>query len=435
MNYSQTLDFLYSSLPMYQRIGKAAYKSNLDTTVALDNHLGKPHRSFKSIHVAGTNGKGSVSHMLAAVLREAGYKTGLYTSPHYVDFRERIRVNGKMVDEQFVIDFVRDNKDIMIELEASFFEMTVAMAFSYFEREEVDIAIVETGMGGRLDSTNILTPIISVITNIGLDHTQYLGDTPEKIAHEKAGIIKQGVPVVIGQAGAGLRKIFVDRALKLHTPIFFAEDSYSVRNKECAPIEGFQMFNVYREGMLFMEDLLTDLMGNFQALNIATVLRVLDLLEGKIAGRTFPVRDGLMKVRELTGFMGRWQVMRQAPLVICDSGHNVDGLRNSIGQLSQMEHDRLHIVLGMVNDKDRSAILGLLPADAEYYFTRAGIPRALDQDILRTEAEMYSLKGSSYPSVIEAYRSALEHAGEKDIIFVGGSSFVVGDFLRDYESK
>jgi len=434
MNYSDTLDFLYSSLPMYQRIGKAAYKSDLDTTLGLDKHLGRPHRSYKSIHIAGTNGKGSVSHMLAAVLQEAGYKTGLYTSPHYIDFRERIRVNGKMVEEHYVIDFVRENRDIIMELEASFFEMTVAMAFSYFEKEKVDVAIVETGMGGRLDSTNIITPLLSVITNIGYDHTQYLGDTLDKIALEKAGIIKQQVPIVIGQSGAGLRDLFENRAHQMHSPIYFAEERYSVRNKGCASGDGLQGFDVYRDGMLFMEDLCTDMLGDFQALNITTVLHVLELLEGAIDNVQDSVREGLMKVKKLTGFMGRWQVMRHSPMVICDSGHNVDGLKNSVIQLLKMKHDRLHMVIGMVNDKDISGILDMLPADAEYYFARAGIPRALDQDILRAEAALYSLKGSSFPSVIEAYRSALENADKKDIIFVGGSSFVVADFLRDHES-
>lgn len=434
MNYSDTLDFLYSSLPMYQRIGKAAYKSNLDTTLGLDEHLGRPHRSFKSIHIAGTNGKGSVSHMLAAVLQQAGYKTGLYTSPHYIDFRERIRVNGKMVDEHYVIDFVKENRDIIREMEASFFEMTVAMAFSYFEKQQVDVAIVETGMGGRLDSTNIITPLLSVITNIGYDHTQYLGDTLDKIALEKAGIIKQEVPVVIGQAGAGLHELFENRARQVHSPVYFAEERYSVHNKKCASGEGLQGFDVYRDGMLFMEDLCTDMLGDFQALNITSVLQVLELMEGALENIQGSVREGLMRVRELTGFIGRWQVMRHSPMVICDSGHNVDGLRNSVSQLLSMKHDRLHMVIGMVNDKDISGILDMLPADAEYYFTRAGIPRAMDQDILRSEAALYSLEGSSYPSVIEAYRSAMDNAEKKDIIFVGGSSFVVADFLRDYES-
>lgn len=435
MNYSDTLDFLYSSLPMYQRIGKAAYKSNLDTTLGLDKHLGRPHRSFKSIHIAGTNGKGSVSHMLAAVLQQAGYKTGLYTSPHYIDFRERIKVNGKMVDEHYVIDFVKENRDIIREMEASFFEMTVAMAFSYFEKEKVDVAIVETGMGGRLDSTNIITPLLSVITNIGYDHTQYLGDTLDKIALEKAGIIKHEVPVVIGKAGTGLRKLFEDRALQMHAPIYFAEDRYTIQNRGCASGEGLQGFDVYRDGMLFLEELCTDLLGDFQALNIRTVLQVLELLEGEISGMAGPVREGLMKVKKLTGFMGRWQVMRQSPMVICDSGHNADGLATSVRQLLNMKHDRLHMIIGMVNDKDISAILDLLPADAKYYFTRAAIPRALDQDILMSEAAKYSLEGSSYTSVIEAYRSAMNNADKKDIIFVGGSSFVVADFLKDFESR
>jgi len=433
MNYSDTLDFLYSSLPMYQRIGKAAYKSDLETTVILDEHLGNPHRSFKTIHIAGTNGKGSVSHMLAAVLQSAGYKTGLYTSPHYIDFRERIRVNGNMVDEQYVIDFIEGNKDILLDIKASFFEMTVAMAFKYFEDEDVDVAVIETGMGGRLDSTNIITPLVSVITNIGLDHTKYLGETVEEIAGEKAGIIKPGIPVVIGHARTEVREIFEGKTREMRSEMYFAEENYMAKSASHDNGENMQGFDISRHGEIFMKELLTDLLGDYQAFNIITVLQLIELLKSQLEISKVAVREGLMNVRGLTGFKGRWQIIRQSPMVICDSGHNADGLRMSIPQLIRMKGKILHIILGLVNDKDIGSILSLLPVFAVYYFTRADIPRALNQDILMAEAAKYSLKGNSYPSVIEAYKSAMDNADEKDTIFVGGSSFVVADFLKGYD--
>ncbi|MDT8401051.1 MAG: folylpolyglutamate synthase/dihydrofolate synthase family protein [Bacteroidales bacterium] len=434
MNYSDTLDFLFSSLPMYQRIGKAAYKSDLTATLSLDRHLGEPHRSFQTIHIAGTNGKGSVSHMLAAIMQGAGYKTGLYTSPHYTDFRERIRINGEMIDEQYVVDFVEANKDVLLELKASFFEMTVAIAFTYFKYERVDIAIVETGMGGRLDSTNIITPLISVITNIGYDHTQYLGDTLEKIAIEKAGIIKKEVPVVIGSAKDEVREVFAAKAREMDSAIYFADENFTARHLDTAGDASVQTFNLYRDGILFMKELLTDLPGDFQLLNIPAVLQTLELLGKHFKVNPGVIRSGLRDVKGLTGFKGRWQVMRQAPLVICDSGHNADGMKISVSQLKGIDKERLHIVLGMVNDKDADSILSLLPRNADYYFTKADIPRALDQELLRGKALEYSLKGNSYPFVIEAFNAALACADKEDLIFIGGSSFVVADFLRDYNN-
>jgi len=430
MNYSDTLEFLYSSLPMYQRIGKAAYKSDLNTTVRLDNYFDNPHRAFGTIHVAGTNGKGSVSHMLASVMQSAGYRTGLYTSPHFMDFRERIRVNGIMVDKAYVVDFVEDNKDIIKDLELSFFEMTVAMAFLYFKHKNVDVAVIETGMGGRLDSTNIITPEISVITNIGFDHTQYLGDTLEKIAAEKAGIIKHGIPVVIGKANKEVREVFIAKAHEMDSEIYFADDHYSVRKPDGNNNIEEQVFSVHKDGKNIIEELRTDMLGDYQALNIITVMQVLELMRKSWNINSESLHTGLRHVKENTGFMGRWQIMRKSPLVICDAGHNFDGLRLSISQLMKMGGNKIHIVLGTVNDKDIDSMLGVLPNNAKYYFTRAGIPRAMDEKILKEKASVYSLNGYSFDSVGDAYDSAMANAGTDDIIFIGGSTFVVADFLE-----
>ncbi|MBS0011449.1 MAG: bifunctional folylpolyglutamate synthase/dihydrofolate synthase [Bacteroidales bacterium] len=430
MDYQAAIDFLYSSLPMYQRIGRAAYKSDLATTLSLDRYFGYPHRAFRTIHVAGTNGKGSVSHMLAAILQTAGYKTGLYTSPHYIDFRERIRVNGRMADRQYVVDFVEGNKEIIEELNPSFFEMTAAMAFDYFKKREVDIAVIETGMGGRLDSTNIITPEISVITNIGFDHMQYLGDTLEKIAVEKAGIIKEKVPVTVGYAGEGVRKVFLDRAAEMKSEIYFAGENYRAVRKNKDKQGDRQVFTVYRHGKSLMEELSTDMTGDFQAQNIITVLQLTEVLKDKLGLNEAIIRAGLDNVKGITGFTGRWQIIRRSPLVICDSGHNADGLKASLAQLKKMKGRKLHIVLGLVNDKDTGSLLILFPRNARYYFTRAGIPRALDQQVLRAEAARYSLKGNAYGSVDEAFNAALRKAGDEDIIFVGGSTFIVADLLK-----
>ncbi|MDZ7738601.1 MAG: folylpolyglutamate synthase/dihydrofolate synthase family protein [Bacteroidales bacterium] len=430
MKYSDVLDFLYSSLPMYQRIGKAAYKADLSTSVSLDDYFGNPHRSFRTIHVAGTNGKGSVSHMLASVLQAAGYRTGLYTSPHLLDFRERIRVNGKMIGKDDVIDFVVDNMDMIRKLETSFFEMTVAMAFLYFKQQQVDIAVIETGMGGRLDSTNIIKPEISVITNIGLDHMQYLGNTIPEIAEEKAGIIKDKVPVVIGESDTEAAPVFIRKANEHDSDIFFADKVFSLELLKGENDVAGQLFNAYRDKKLFMQELYTDMTGNYQKMNIITVLQVAELL---IAGNTLDkdsLRRGLRNVKQDTGLSGRWMIIRQSPLVICDPAHNYPGLKIVIEQLMELKKSKLHIVLGMVNDKDIDTILGLFPADAEYYFTRASIPRAMDQDLLKSRAARCSLSGDSYASVPTAYDAALQEAGQHDVIFIGGSTFVVADLLK-----
>ena len=432
MDYTDTLNFLYSSLPMYQHIGKAAYKSDLDTTIKLDNYLGNPHRAFRSIHIAGTNGKGSVSHMLAAILQKEGLKTGLYTSPHFIDFRERIRVNGEKVSKKYVIDFVENNKDIIRDLQPSFFEMTVAMAFHFFKLNDVDIAVIETGMGGRLDSTNIIDPEVSVITNIGFDHTQFLGDTLEKIAGEKAGIIKNKVPVVIGRSEGAVRSVFKDRAGELDSDIFFADDRYSVEKTGEQEEHGRQGFNVYLDGEIFIRNLYTDMLGDYQAYNIITVLQVVEILKEKMSFKDLSLCAGLENVRATTGFMGRWQIIRQSPMVICDSGHNPDGLRHAISQLMKIDRNNLHIILGLVNDKDTGTILSIMPLNARYYFTRASIPRAMDHDRLMHEAGTYSLKGKSFGSVSDAFSSAMKNAQDGDIIYIGGSTFVVADFLKEY---
>jgi len=431
MNYSDTLEFLYSSLPMYQRIGQAAYKSDLETTIRLDNHFGNPHLNYRTVHIAGTNGKGSVSHMLASILQAGGLKTGLYTSPHYIDYRERIRINGKKISEQYVTDFVNINIEKIRELNPSFFEMTAAMAFEYFKDEKVDIAVVETGMGGRLDSTNIINPLVSVITNIGLDHTRFLGETHEEIAAEKAGIIKKNTPVVIGQSQAGTKDVFIKQAAAAESDIYFADKKYSLVQNEAKHDFYFQVYDTYRDGNPYLKELKTDMLGNFQGLNIITVLQVAEIL----GLNQESVIKGLGNVKGNTGFMGRWQVIDKSPFVVCDSAHNAEGIKLSVEELMKMKARELHIVFGMVNDKDADRILKILPAGARYYFTRATVPRAMDTSVLSSKAGEYKLEGSSFDSVYPAFLSAIKHADKEDIIYIGGSSFIVADFLDKYYAK
>ena len=431
MNYSDTLEFLYSSLPMYQRIGQAAYKSDLETTIRLDNHFGNPHLNYRTVHIAGTNGKGSVSHMLASILQAGGLKTGLYTSPHYIDYRERIRINGKKISEHYVTDFVNINIEKIRELNPSFFEMTAAMAFEYFKDEKVDIAVVETGMGGRLDSTNIINPLVSVITNIGLDHTRFLGETHEEIAAEKAGIIKKNTPVVIGQSQAGTKDVFIKQAAAAESDIYFADKKYSLVQNEAKHDFYFQVYDTYRDGNPYLKELKTDMLGNFQGLNIITVLQVAEIL----GLNQESVIKGLGNVKGNTGFMGRWQVIDKSPFVVCDSAHNAEGIKLSVEELMKMKARELHIVFGMVNDKDADRILKILPAGARYYFTRATVPRAMDTSVLSSKAGEYKLEGSSFESVYPAFLSAIKHADKEDIIYIGGSSFIVADFLDKYYAK
>lgn len=405
MTYQDTLNWMFSQLPMYQREGKAAYKADLSNTIALVKHLNNPHLHFKSIHVAGTNGKGSTSHMLASVLQEAGYKVGLSTSPHLKDFRERIRINGKVASKKFVTDFIETNKAFFEANQLSFFEMTVGMAFQYFSIHKVDIAVIEVGMGGRLDSTNVIIPEVSVITNIGLDHTQFLGNTLEAIAFEKGGIIKPNVPVVIGETQSETKPVFETLARKSNADITFADKEIN---------------EVYE----------SDLIGDYQIKNIKTVIQTVKELQNKKYIITQKhIEDGLLNVKKNTGLLGRWQILNENPKVICDTGHNREGLNYVMLQLLNENYESLHIVFGVVNDKDISSIIDLLPRNANYYFCKPDIPRGLDANKLKKIFNHNGLKGDVYNSVNEAYKTALEKAKTTDLIFIGGSTFVVAEII------
>lgn len=425
--YEEALSFLFSQLPMFSRIGAAAYKPGLDTSLAIDKFFGHPHRKFKSIHVGGTNGKGSTSHMLAAILQSQGYKTGLYTSPHLVDFRERMRVNGEMIPKKKVIEFVEKWKDCGYEGHPSFFELTMMMAFNWFAEENVDYAIIEVGMGGRLDSTNIITPEVCVITNISNDHTQFLGDTLPKIAAEKAGIIKTGIPVVIGEAEGDIRDVFAGRAEEVNAPICFSEDENRIKSITPSQQGGWEC--ACNEGTVIVP-----LSGDYQKKNINTVLHAIDAMRAAgIDISDASVLKGLANVDTLTGLKGRWTILQNRPLVIADTGHNVAGITYNMAQLQRLMHDRhngkLKIVIGFVADKAIDKILKLLPADAEYFLTNAQIPRALPVEQLKERFNEAGLDGTCYPDVKTAYSSALASASPEDIVFVGGSTFIVADLL------
>ena len=405
MTYQDTLDWMFSQLPMYQRQGQSAFRKDLSNTIKLVEKLNHPERDFKSIHIAGTNGKGSTSHMIASILQEAGYKVGLYTSPHLKDFRERIKINGKEVSKQFVIGFINRNKSFFNQNSLSFFEMTVGMAFDYFSKKKVDIAVVEVGMGGRLDSTNVITPEVSVITNIGLDHVQFLGNTLEAIASEKAGIIKPNIPVVIGETQNETTAVFKNSAKKNKAKIVFADQ---------------QRTNLYQ----------SDLTGSYQSKNIVTVINAIKELQKKgFIIKENHIKIGLLNVVKNTGLMGRWQIMQTNPKVVCDTGHNKDGLKYVMKQLSTEVFNRLHIVFGVVNDKDLTSIIDLLPKKATYYFCKPNLPRGLDAQELKKTLNAFGLKGEAYNSVNEAYKRALHEASSNDFIFIGGSTFVVAEII------
>jgi dihydrofolate synthase / folylpolyglutamate synthase len=431
LKYNNVLDYLYNRLPMYQRTGPAAYKNNLENTIFLDEKYGNPHRKFRSVHVAGTNGKGSVSHMLAAIFQSAGYKTGLYTSPHLKDFRERIKINGEMITENRIVDwtgnFIINNKKWKIE--PSFFELTVALAFNYFAEEKVDIAIIEVGLGGRLDSTNIISPELSVITNIGLDHTALLGDTLEKIAFEKAGIIKPEIPVIVGTTQLEIRNVFTEVAEDREALLFFADQEFKIPYSTI-DLQGKQVFAVEKYGQNVYPGLKLDLAGIYQRKNLPSVLKSVELLQK--AGWNISEKDvysGLAEAAKLTGLMGRWQIVGHNPKIIFDTGHNADGIEQVVSQINQTAYKNLHIIFGTVNDKDINQVLALLPVNATYYFTKAKIPRALDEKVLLSSAERFGLKGRSYASVAEAFEEARKYATKDDLIFVGGSTFVVAEIL------
>lgn len=429
MTYQETLDFLFSQLPMYQRIGKAAYKADLETTLKLDAAFENPHKTYKTIHVAGTNGKGSVSHSLASVLQEAGYKVGLYTSPHLRDFRERIRINGHMITENAVIQFVENNQSLLDDLKPSFFEMTVAMAFDYFREKAVDVAVIEVGMGGRLDSTNIIEPEVSVITNIGMDHTAFLGTTKEEIAGEKGGIIKANVPLVIGQTQSETQNIFRKEADKKGTTIEFADQKYHI-SVATNSVDEQQILQVYQNETLLFPDLRLGLLGQYQQKNVLTVLCAIDQMKGKgFEISKHDIYKGLEKVNENTGMLGRWHYLGFNPRIICDTGHNQDGIEAIVKQIENTAHQKLHFILGMVNDKDHDSVLNLLPKNAQYYFTRASIPRSLAEDELKLRAEKHGLHGETYENPMLALAAAKKNADGNDLIFIGGSTFVVADVL------
>jgi dihydrofolate synthase/folylpolyglutamate synthase len=463
MTYDETINYLYAFAPMFQRVGSIAYKEGMENSFLIDKHLNYPHAQYKTIHVGGTNGKGSTSHLLASVLQEAGYKTGLYTSPHLLDFRERIKINGQMIDKTFVVDFIARNRAFFESLQPSFFELTTGMAFAYFAEQKVDVAVIEVGLGGRLDCTNVITPVLSIITNISFDHTNLLGNTLTAIAKEKAGIIKPGVPVIIGEAEGEVRKFFKrlsevlefnnrkeckeksQRTQKVHVHCELSDfiANFSVKNSSDK-----SSFMVFAQEHPFIHSskqlssgywefdtqdysgLVDELGGWAQKKNAATVLCAIDLLKKDIIPiPTEAVYRGFRYVIENTGLMGRWQIIGQHPKVVLDTGHNEAGIRYIVRQLQSEEYDRLHIVFGMVSDKDISAVLALLPKNALYYFTQASIPRALNAGLLAEQAKQFGLQGKFFPTVSEAFSSAKHQATEKDFIFVGGSTFVVAEAL------
>ena len=428
MNYNETLNWMFNKLPMYQRIGASAYKADLNTTIEIINYLDNPQHSFKSIHIAGTNGKGSTSHSLASVFQEAGYKTGLYTSPHLRDFRERIRINGEMIPENEVVEFIEKHKNKLEELELSFFEMTVAMAFDYFRKEKVDIAIIEVGMGGRLDSTNVINPELCVITNISLDHVKFLGENEGQIAVEKAGIIKPETAVVIGETQEGSKDVFIETAKEKNSPIFFADKIMECKKDDTYSIE-YQKFDIYKNNELYLKDLKYPLLGNYQKKNLATVICALDILKDSFKIEETHIINGLANVVKNTSLMGRWQVINRNPLAIADTGHNVAGINEVNRQLAETKYNKLHFVLSVVNDKDIDGILQLLPKEAEYYFCKADIPRGLSADILAEKAINCGLQGKVYESVRQAYSTSLDNAQDGDLVFVGGSNFTVAEVV------
>jgi len=404
MTYQQTLDWMFAQLPMYQHQGASAYKKDLTNTVLLAEHLGNPERNVKCIHVAGTNGKGSTSSMIASVLQEAGYRVGLYTSPHLKDFRERIKINGKEIPEGFVVDFIADNKSFFEENKLGFLEMTVGLEFDYFAKEKVAVAVIEVGMGGRLDSTNIITPLVSVITNIGFDHTQFLGNTLAAIAYEKAGIVKPNVPVVIGEYTEETKSVFVAKAEECKSEIYFASD-------------------------LIKEEYPCGLLGDYQFHNKKTVVQTIEVLKPHFNISEENVRNGLMNVVGNTGLLGRWQQIHSNPKVICDTAHNSHGLKIVLNQISNESFEHLFFVLGVVNDKDLEDILPLFPKTANYFFCRPNISRGLDEKILQQKAKDFGLNGKVCDSVSEAYAFALQAAGENDFVYIGGSTFVVAEIV------
>ena len=428
MRYEETIAYLYNSAPLFQQVGALAYKPGLQSTITIDDKMGNPHKNYKIIHVGGTNGKGSCASTIAAILQSAGYRVGLYTSPHLVDFRERIRVNGMMIPKERVVKFVEQYRSFFEEVHPSFFEITTALAFLYFSEQKVDVAVVEVGLGGRLDCTNIVNPILSVITNVSLDHTQFLGDNLESIASEKAGIIKPAIPVVVGESNSQTRSVFEEKARSVGADIIFADDSPEVLSAS------FQ-----EKGLLFQTksfgEFIGSLSGDYQVLNANTILAVLKRLKPWFPVKKSDIYDGFLNVCSYTGLRGRWEVVSKKPLTIVDAGHNEGGWQYLSKQLQNLEPRLIHIIIGMSSDKDIHSILRLLPTNAQYYFTKASVKRSLNECELKSMAEAYGLKGNTFQSVSEAYKSAKESVADEDFIFVGGSCFIVADFLEYWDNN
>jgi dihydrofolate synthase/folylpolyglutamate synthase len=430
MTYQETLDYLFSQLPMYQRVGAVAFKKDLSNTISLCKHLGNPEKKYPVIHIAGTNGKGSSSHIIAGILQEHGLKTGLYTSPHYKDFRERVKVDGNLISEEAVIQFVASHKDAFSEIKPSFFEWTVALAFDHFAREQVDVALIEVGLGGRLDSTNVVHPMVSLITNIGFDHMQFLGDTLDKIAFEKAGIIKEGIPVVIGERHPETSPVFEKIAKERHAPLFYAEEFLN-----CEFVKQELLHTTYhflKKEELWLDSVKVNLTGHYQRKNLISAIRTLLLLE---QNQQIPelnpekIKNALLNLRSRTNMIGRWEILGASPTIVADSAHNKEGLELAMAQLRQMRFQSLHVVLGAVNDKDLDKMLRLFPKKGRYYFARPDIPRGLDASTLEKVAAKFNLRGTAYPSVKEALAAAKNAAEKEDLIYVGGSTFVVAEVL------
>lgn len=438
MTFEETIAYLYAKLPMFQRIGEKAYKKDLHNTLALCEYVGNPHLQFKSVHVAGTNGKGSSSHLIAAILQSAGYKTGLYTSPHLKSFTERIKINGKEVEPQFIIDFVKKMQEVITTIEPSFFELTTVMAFEYFAQKQVDIAVIETGLGGRLDSTNVISPEVCLITNISYDHQNILGNTLEEIAFEKAGIIKNQVPCVISELQEEVKTVFKTKAMQTQSPLFFASEEYHINSyyldNQITTYEEGDFFDIIKKESqkkeaIFLSHLTCQLKGNYQEKNLCGVLKTIELLKDYEISKEH-IRNGIEKVVSLTGLRGRWQILNEKPLTICDTGHNEAGIRQVVKQLKKLDYEKLHIVFGAVNDKDISKVLALLPTEAHYYFCKPNIMRGLEASVLQQQAAAYGLQGEVIPQVLTAYRTAQANARENDVIFIGGSTFVVAEVLE-----
>ena len=429
MTYEETIQYLFNSPPLFQHVGGAAYKEGLSTTHILDAHFNHPHNQYKTIHIAGTNGKGSCAHTIAAILQHTGLKVGLYTSPHLVDFRERIRINGEMMPQQYVIDFVEEERSFFEPLHPSFFELTTALAFKYFAEQHVDVAVIEVGLGGRLDCTNIISPILSVITNISFDHTQFLGNTLAQIASEKAGIIKHKVPVIIGECNAETRPVFEHKAHEVEAPILFAEDNKEVLSSEFSDLYGHKLRHYTTRSF---GDIYGELTGECQIKNANTILCALHSLSKIFSVTHEDITYAFEHVCEMTGLRGRWQILQEHPTIICDTGHNTGGWQYLAHQLAQIatSGNKLHIVFGMASDKDIERVMSTLPHEACYYWTKASVKRATSEQTIANIATKYDLHGKTYSNVAEAYEAAVNNASTNDYIYVGGSSFIVADLLR-----